>query len=56
MTRYIAAGNLENISSGFAGSNLDVSDWSGAMLSSLWAYNGWTSINIIASEVKNPEK
>lgn len=53
---YLSKGHTENISSGFTGSNLDVGDWSGAMLSSLWAYNGWTCINIIASEVKEPKK
>lgn len=53
---YLFRGHTENISSGFEGSNLNVSEWSGALLSSLWAYNGWTHISIVASEVKNPKK
>ncbi|KAL5272469.1 hypothetical protein ACHWQZ_G000616 [Mnemiopsis leidyi] len=53
---YLCQGHTENITSGFEGSNMDVSKWSGALLTSLWAYNGWNHISIVASEVKNPEK
>jgi len=53
---YLYQGHTENITAGFQGSNMDVSEWSGALLTSLWAYNGWNHISIVASEVKNPEK
>lgn len=53
---YLCQGHTENITAGFKGSNLNVSEWSGALLTSLWAYNGWNHISIVASEVKNPEK
>jgi len=53
---YLRQGHTENITAGFQNSNMDVSEWSGALLTSLWAYNGWNHISIVASEVKNPEK
>jgi len=52
----LCQGNFENIKPGFEGTNMDVGLWSNALMSSLWAYNGWNSIGIIASEVKNPTK
>lgn len=53
---YLVRGKFENLMSGFSGTDWNVSSWSEAALSAVWAYNGWTCINIVASEVKNPKK
>ncbi|KAL4077054.1 amino acid permease-domain-containing protein [Scleroderma yunnanense] len=40
----------------FEGSSLSPSTYSLALYSGLWAFSGWDSANLVAGEMKNPEK
>lgn len=46
-------GNFSTIHGGAAGG---VTGFMAAMVAALWAYDGWNDVNMVAGEVKNPER
>ncbi|RZF34113.1 hypothetical protein LSTR_LSTR010961 [Laodelphax striatellus] len=52
----LSAGNVSNLNTGFQGSKTSLKDIVLALYSGLWAYDGWSSVTVVAEEIKNPEK
>jgi APA family basic amino acid/polyamine antiporter len=49
-------GTFGNFSTKFDGSVGGVTGFMAAMVAALWAYDGWNDVNMVAGEVKNPER
>jgi APA family basic amino acid/polyamine antiporter len=45
-----------NFASTFAGARGGVVGFMAALVAALWAYDGWNDLNMVAGEVKNPER
>ncbi|XP_075228718.1 b(0,+)-type amino acid transporter 1-like isoform X2 [Lycorma delicatula] len=52
----LTCGNVHNLNRGFEGSSTSLRDLVLAFYSGLWAYDGWSSVTVVAEEIKNPEK
>jgi len=50
------AGTLANFSTAYNGAVGGVTGFMAAMVAALWAYDGWNDVNMVAGEVKNPER
>ncbi len=53
--RY-AGGTWANFATGFAGATGGIGGFMAALVAALWAYDGWNDLNMVAGEVKNPER
>lgn len=56
-----AAGNVSghgwaNFATSFLGAKGGVAGFMAALVAALWAYDGWNDLNMVAGEVKNPER
>ena len=49
-------GRLANFHTGFAGAQGGMSGFMVALIASLWAYDGWNDLTMVAGEVKRPER
>ena len=45
-----------NFATSFAGAKGGVAGFMAALVAALWAYDGWNDLNMVAGEVKNPER
>ena len=45
-----------NFASTFAGAKGGIAGFMAALVAALWAYDGWTDLNMVAGEVKKPER
>jgi len=52
----LATDQLEAFGDMFDGSSKDLGKISIAFYSGLWSFNGWNYLNIVAGELKNPER
>lgn len=50
----LCQGNVQNLNQGFHGSKTGIKDIVLAIYSGLWAYDGWSSVTIVAEEIKKP--
>lgn len=53
---YLSAEKTDHFSDPFHGSAQNAKDIALAFYSGLWAYSGWSALNFVTEEVKNPEK
>uniref|UniRef100_A0ABM0GQ68 Y+L amino acid transporter 2-like n=1 Tax=Saccoglossus kowalevskii TaxID=10224 RepID=A0ABM0GQ68_SACKO len=53
---YLAQGHATNFEKSFEGSTTSAGDIALAMYSGLWAYSGWTSLNVVSEEMKNVKR
>lgn len=58
---FIGAGTVTgrgwaNFASTFAGAKGGIAGFMAALVAALWAYDGWNDLNMVAGEVKNPER
>ena len=55
---YVNGGGMQENLSGpiFSGSSLNPGNYALAAFSSLWAYDGWNNLNVLAEEVKDPSR
>jgi len=51
-----AAGSWGNFSSSFAGAKGGIAGFMAALVAALWAYDGWNDLNMVAGEIRNPER
>ncbi|HET9088286.1 MAG TPA: APC family permease [Acidobacteriaceae bacterium] len=49
-------GHSSNFSTVFAGGKGGVTGFTVAMIAALWAYDGWNDLNMVAGEIKRPER
>lgn len=49
-------GQLGNFSTVFTGKQGGVAGFAVAMIAALWAYDGWNDLNMVAEEIKKPER
>jgi basic amino acid/polyamine antiporter, APA family len=49
-------GSLANFSTSFTGAQGGVAGFMVALIASLWAYDGWNDLTMVAGEVKRPER
>jgi APA family basic amino acid/polyamine antiporter len=50
------AGTLHNFSGIYEGAKGGIAGFMAALVAALWAYDGWNDLNMIAGEVRRPEK
>jgi len=51
-----AAGSWGNFSSSFGGAKGGIAGFMAALVAALWAYDGWNDLNMVAGEIRNPER
>src|SRR5438045_8486449 len=49
-------GNFENFASTFTGAQGGMAGFMAALVAALWAYDGWNDLNMVAGEVRDPER
>lgn len=49
-------GTWANFATGFAGAKGGLSGFFAALVAALWAYDGWNDLNMVAGEVRNPQR
>jgi APA family basic amino acid/polyamine antiporter len=49
-------GHFGNFSTAFTGGRGGVSGFAVAIIAALWAYDGWNDLNMVAGEIKKPER
>ncbi|XP_063048146.1 b(0,+)-type amino acid transporter 1-like [Engraulis encrasicolus] len=52
----LAQGNTQNLRNGFEGATTSFGDIGLAFYNGLWAYGGWSQLNFITEELKNPNR
>ncbi len=50
------AGTLANFASEFTGAKGGVAGFFAALVAALWAYDGWNNLNMVAGEIRNPQR
>ncbi len=50
------SGTFSNFSSHYAGATGGVAGFMAALIAALWAYDGWNNLNMVAGEVREPQK
>jgi APA family basic amino acid/polyamine antiporter len=50
------AGTWANFASEFAGAKGGVAGFFAALVAALWAYDGWNDLNMVAGEIRNPQR
>lgn len=53
---WLILGETEHFSHPFQGSTTSAKDIALAFYSGLWAYGGWSVVNTVTEEMKEPEK
>ncbi len=51
-----AAGGWSNFGTEFSGAKGGVAGFMAALVAALWAYDGWNDLNMVAGEVRHPER
>ncbi|XP_049884878.1 Y+L amino acid transporter 2-like [Pectinophora gossypiella] len=51
---WMAKGRVETFEDGWAGTKTSVSDWSVAFYSGIFSYSGWSYLNFMTEELKDP--
>ena len=51
-----SGGSWANFATTFTGAKGGISGFFAALVAALWAYDGWNDLNMVAGEVKHPEK
>ncbi|XP_059059748.1 Y+L amino acid transporter 2 [Achroia grisella] len=51
---WIGKGGVEHFQDGWAGTKTSVSDWSVAFYSGIFSYSGWSYLNFMTEELKDP--
>jgi APA family basic amino acid/polyamine antiporter len=51
-----SAGTWANFATDFAGAKGGVAGFFAALVAALWAYDGWNDLNMVAGEVRNPQR
>jgi basic amino acid/polyamine antiporter, APA family len=52
----VTAGGWTNFAGTFAGAKGGVAGFMAALVAALWAYDGWNDLNMVAGEIKRPER
>lgn len=52
----VAGHGWSNFSGSFAGAKGGIAGFMAALVAALWAYDGWNDLNMVAGEVKRPER
>lgn len=50
------AGSWSHFAAGFSGARGGVAGFMAALVAALWAYDGWNDLNMVAGEVRRPER
>ncbi len=53
---HYASGSWSNFSGTYAAAKGGIEGFMAALVAALWAYDGWNDLNMVAGEVKNPER
>ncbi len=53
---HAKGGGWSNFASTFTGAKGGIAGFMAALVAALWAYDGWNDLNMVAGEVKNPER
>jgi APA family basic amino acid/polyamine antiporter len=51
-----SAGRWSNFAGSYAGAKGGIAGFMAALLAALWAYDGWNDLNMVAGEVRQPER
>ncbi|HET7209427.1 MAG TPA: amino acid permease [Terriglobales bacterium] len=51
-----SAGTWHNFAAGFSGAQGGVAGFMAALVAALWAYDGWNDLNMVAGEIRRPER
>ncbi|MGA8301888.1 MAG: amino acid permease [Terriglobales bacterium] len=51
-----SAGSWTNFSTEFAGAKGGITGFFAALVAALWAYDGWNDLNMVAGEIRNPQR
>jgi APA family basic amino acid/polyamine antiporter len=51
-----SAGTWANFATEFAGAKGGVAGFFAALVAALWAYDGWNDLNMVAGEIRNPQR
>jgi basic amino acid/polyamine antiporter, APA family len=51
-----SAGAWTNFTTEFAGAKAGVAGFFAALVAALWAYDGWNDLNMVAGEIRNPQR
>jgi APA family basic amino acid/polyamine antiporter len=49
-------GTWANFATGFTGARGGVAGFFAALVAALWAYDGWNNLNMVAGEIRNPQR
>jgi basic amino acid/polyamine antiporter, APA family len=52
----LSHGSWSNFATGFTGATGGVAGFMAALVAALWAYDGWNDLNMVAGEVRDPER
>jgi APA family basic amino acid/polyamine antiporter len=53
---FSAPGDWTHFAQGFSGAKPGMAGFVAAVAAALWAYDGWSDLNMVAEEVRNPER
>jgi APA family basic amino acid/polyamine antiporter len=53
---FTARGNWAHFGQHYAGATGGITGFAAAVAAALWAYDGWSDLNMVAEEVRNPER
>jgi len=51
-----ASGTWHNFATSFGGAKGGVAGFIAALVAALWAYDGWSDLNMVSGEIRNPER
>jgi APA family basic amino acid/polyamine antiporter len=51
-----SAGSWSNFASSYAAAKGGITGFMAALVAALWAYDGWNDLNMVAGEIRNPER
>jgi basic amino acid/polyamine antiporter, APA family len=51
-----SGGTWANFSGNYAGAKGGIAGFMAALVAALWAYDGWNDLNMVAGEIRNPER
>ena len=51
-----AAGSWGNFTGGYSGAKGGIAGFMAALVAALWAYDGWNDLNMVAGEIRQPER
>ena len=51
-----SAGSWSNFASSYPGAKGGITGFMAALVAALWAYDGWNDLNMVAGEIRNPER